>query len=112
MAGEDGVDTTTLGTVAIVGAILTAVLIIVLQGLYQRLAHEEAQNKIVVHAGVVAQRALAAQQGELSAFSWIDREQGRVRIPLELAKKKIAGRLSAAQHEAQQRRMDEREAVP
>lgn len=78
-------DTLTILFVAVIGTLLVAIVVLVLQGLYEDVQHAEIQRKVVdqLPAELVALRV--SQLEKLSGSSWVDEAHGVVRIPIEKA---------------------------
>jgi hypothetical protein len=91
-SGFDAADPDALATatVGIVGAILLAIVVVFIQGLYERVNRSEFQTKVVDSAPEEIRNLRAAQLARLHAQGWVDRRNGLVAIPIEKSMELLA----------------------
>jgi hypothetical protein len=78
-------DALTTATVGIVGTLIVIIVVVFLQGLYEKQKREEFQRKVVDEVPIELRNLRAAQLAQLQATGWIDKEKGIVAIPIERA---------------------------
>jgi len=72
-------------TIVLVGAVLLGAGAVALQAWYHDAAAAEHQRKVVEPTVTELEQHRAAEHATLSAYRWLDREQGIVRLPIERA---------------------------
>ncbi len=83
--GREDLDTPLIVVVGILFAILTFVVIVLLQAWFFKAQHDEYYTKNVAPRSDDLTRALADQEADLHRYRWLDREKGIVGIPIERA---------------------------
>lgn len=84
-AARENLDTPLIITVGVLLVILTFVIVLLLQAGFYRAESDEHVRKVVEPRNEELASALAAQQADLHAYRWLDKEKGRVGIPIERA---------------------------
>ena len=74
-----------ISVVGAISVILTVAIVLAVQALYFNYANSETQRKIVQAPTVSADSRLAEQDAKLARYSWVNRAQGTVTIPIERA---------------------------
>ncbi len=72
-------------TAGILGALLVALIIILLQAAYFRALDREHQIKVVAETPQELQDLRTAQMEKLEGYKWVDRKNGVVSIPIDRA---------------------------
>jgi hypothetical protein len=88
-AARENLDTSLIITVGVLLVILTFVLILLLQAGFYRAEAEENTRKVVEPRSEELASLRAAQEADLHAYRWIDKEKGRIGIPVERAMAEI-----------------------
>jgi len=78
-------DALTTATIGIVGTIAVVVVVLFVQGLYERVNHSERTRKVVSVAPEELRTLRAAQLARLQRTGWVDRPNGYVAIPIDKA---------------------------
>ena len=94
----DGLNTPKLVTAGFVSAVGTFVLIVLLQALYLRYESNFTAN--MQDAQTSSASVLAEQRSKLNRYGWIDRENGVVAIPIDLAIQLVSEELQATNSDA------------
>ena len=76
--------------VGTVGLVLLAVVLLLLEVLYQRTSQAEIERKVVAEQPQELRQLEAAQRERLGRYAWVDRERGIVTIPIERAMDLVA----------------------
>jgi hypothetical protein len=84
-AHREDLDTPLIVVVGILFAILTFVVIVLLQAWFYRIQAEEHHAKSVAPRSDELTRAVADQEADLHRYRWLDRDEGLVGIPIERA---------------------------
>jgi hypothetical protein len=84
-AARDDLNTPLIVTIGVLFVVLTFVLIIMLQVYFYQAQTKEYQTKVIEPKAVELSGYLADQATELHNYGWIDRDQGKVKIPIERA---------------------------
>ena len=84
-AHREDIDTPLIVVVGILFAILTFVVIVLLQAWFYRIQAEEHHAKNVAPRSDELTRAVADQEADLHRYRWLDRDEGLVGIPIERA---------------------------
>ena len=71
--------------VGTVGVVLLAVILLLLEVLYQHSSQAEIERKVVAEPPQELRQLEAAQLERLGRYAWVDRERGIVTIPVERA---------------------------
>ena len=71
--------------VGTVGLVLLAVILLLLEVLYQRTSQAEIERKVVDEQPQELRQLEARQLEQLGGYAWVDRERGIVKVPLERA---------------------------
>lgn len=82
---NDGIDSQTLTIIALFGAAVTFVLIIGVQVLFYRMQKADFQHKVIEAGCADLKAAVTEQHAQLDQYKWVDRDKGRVMIPIERA---------------------------
>lgn len=85
MAQEDVVDSSTLGLVLAVGALLTVTCVIGVQALYFAGERHELNAKQVTPRAAELTDLHALQRGQLEQIRVVDKDKSRVSVPIDLA---------------------------
>ena len=72
-------------TVGIVGALVLAIVVVMVQGFYQKALHDELVRKVVSRTPEETRALRASQLERLSRVKWVDREHGLVTLPIDEA---------------------------
>jgi hypothetical protein len=78
-------DALTTATIGIAGTIIVIVVVLFVQGLYERVSHAELARKVVAVAPEELRNLRAAQLTRLHATGWVDKKDGYVAIPIDRA---------------------------
>jgi len=78
-------DALTTATIGIVGTIVVIVVVLFVQGLYERMNRDETARKVVAVAPEELRNLRAAQLARLQRTGWVDRQNGFVAIPIDKA---------------------------
>ena len=82
---ESDPDSTMTFTVIVVGTILLAVIVVFIQGLYERANRAELGRKVVSETPAELHRLRVEQLTRLNAMAWVDRKNGIVAVPIDKA---------------------------
>ena len=82
---NDGIDSQTLTIIALFGAAVTFVLIVGVQVLFYRMQKTDFQHKVIEPGCADLKAAVTEQRTQLDQYKWVDRDKGRVMIPIERA---------------------------
>ena len=85
MAERDDLNVPMIATVGSVSVILTVAIVFAVQALYLAYARSETQRKVVQAPTASADSRLAEQDAKLARYSWVNRAEGTVTIPIERA---------------------------
>jgi hypothetical protein len=99
MDRHNDVNTPMIALVGFLGAVVTFALIVALQVLYYAAANKQDEAKIVNVPTTESDSLLAEQEIKLTRYGWIDRQQGRVAIPIERAMELVVREQAAAPSE-------------
>lgn len=72
-------------TVIVVGTILLAVVVVFIQGLYERANRAEFGRKVIRETPAELHRLRVEQLTRLNATAWVDRKNGIVAVPIDRA---------------------------
>jgi len=89
-------DALTTATIGIVGTIVVIVVVLLVQGLYERVNRSELTRKVVAVAPEEFRNLRAAQLTRLQRTGWVDRAHGYVAIPIDKAMALLAADPSLA----------------
>ena len=78
-------DALTTATIGIAGTIIVIVVVLFVQGLYERVSRAELTRKVVAVAPEELRNLRAAQLTRLHAMGWVDKKNGYVAIPIDRA---------------------------
>ena len=78
-------DALTTATIGLVGTIVVIVVVLFVQGLYERVNRSELTRKVVAVAPEELRNLRAAQLARLQRTGWVDRQNGYVAIPIDKA---------------------------
>src|SRR4051812_17895202 len=95
MVQSDDVDAQTVAVIGICGAIITFVLIVLVQVLYYRMERLDEEKKFVEPGSTEVQTLVAEQKASLNGYRWVDKGKGVVAIPIERAKELVVEGLRA-----------------
>lgn len=84
-AEKDILDIPMIVTVSIVSTVLTIASVIGVQALYNSYADREIERKVTLAPTADADSKLAEQDAKLAKYGWVNREQGKVVIPIDRA---------------------------
>ena len=82
---ESDPDTLTILFVTVIGTLLVAIVVLVLQGLYEGVQQAEIRKKVVDEVPQELHALRVAQLEKLSGSSWVDQAHGVIRMPIERA---------------------------
>jgi hypothetical protein len=85
MAERDDLNVPMIATVGAVSVILTVAIVFAVRAMYFSYANSETQRKVIEAPTVNADSRLAEQEAKLARYSWVNRAQGTVTIPIERA---------------------------
>jgi len=85
MAEPQNLNTSLIALIGFVSAVLTFVIVLVLQTLFLGLDAAVQKRVASVSPASKASRLIAEQEGRLATWAWIDRTKGQVQIPIEQA---------------------------
>jgi len=88
-AARENLDVPQIVTLGVLLVVLTFVTILVLQAWFYRSETAEHARKVIEPRNEELASWLAAQEAELHAYRWLDRERDRVGIPIERAMDEI-----------------------
>lgn len=77
--------TSSIAVAGFISAVLTFVVIVVVQVLYLQMETSVAEESSQQNRASQASQLIAEQEGRLASYAWIDREQGIVQIPVDRA---------------------------
>ena len=97
MVERDDLDVSMTATVGIVSVILTIATIYAVQALYFNYANTESVRKVVQVPTADADSRLAEQEAILARYSWVNRAERKVTIPIERAMNLVVEELRAKQ---------------
>jgi len=83
-------DALTTATVGIAGSLLVIIVVVFVQGLYERMNRAEFDRKVVAEIPGEIRNLRAAQLTRLNATGWVDKTNGYVQIPIERAMELLA----------------------
>jgi len=83
-------DAVTTAMVGIVGTIVLIIVVVFVQGLYEREKRNEFQRKVVDEQPAELRSLRAAQRTRLEETGWVDKQHGIVAIPIERAMELLA----------------------
>lgn len=86
-AGKDGINVSVLIVVSVLFAVLTFVLVLLLQTWFYQEQEREQYVKTVAPTPAELISVTAEQEGLLHSYRWVDQEQDVVGIPIERAMK-------------------------
>ncbi len=86
---EDKVNVATLMIIAVVGTVITFVIVMVLRVSYYNMLDTMEAEKGTGRNVVERNEVRAAQREDLGSYGWVDSDAGVARIPIEEAKKKV-----------------------
>lgn len=95
MVEADNVDSQTIGAAAIIGAIITVVLMYAAEVYYYRVEKSLEANKTVVAGVTERSRVQAEQQTALSQYRWVDKDKQIVAMPVDKAMSAVVRTYSA-----------------
>ena len=78
-------DATMTFTVIVVGTILLAVIVVFIQGLYERANRAEFERKVVRETPAELHGLRVQQLTRLNAMAWVDKKNGIVAVPIDKA---------------------------
>ncbi len=78
-----------------IGTVLLVMVVVLLQAFFYRAEQSENERKALVTSPAELRKLQAAQQEQLAAYRWVDREKGIVAIPIGDAMRLEAERLDA-----------------
>jgi hypothetical protein len=84
-SAKDELDTPLIVVIGILFAILTFVIIVVLQSWFYKVQADENYKKVVAPRTEAFSSQIAEQRADLHSYGWVDQKQGIVRIPVERA---------------------------
>lgn len=73
--------------IVVIGAIVLAVVVVFVQGLYERAQKAQFQEKVVAEQPAELRQLRIAQLDRLHKIAWADKNRGLVTIPIERAMK-------------------------
>jgi hypothetical protein len=88
-AARENLDTPLIITVGVLLVVVTFVLILLLQAGFYRAETAENTRKVVEPRSEELASLRAAQETDLHAYRWVDKEKGHVAIPIERAMAEI-----------------------
>ncbi len=97
MVERDDLHVTTIAAVGAVSVLLTIATIFGVEALYRSFANRETQRKVIAAPTPDSDSKLAEQEARLNRYSWVNREQAIVTIPIERAMDIVARELRAQQ---------------
>ena len=89
-AARDNLDTGVIATIGILLVILVFALILLVQGWFYKAQTDEYVRKVVEPRSDALASAVADQQESLHSYRLIDKDAGRVSIPIERAMELVA----------------------
>lgn len=72
-----------------VGAIVVAIAVVFVQGLYQKASRAEFERKVVQERPAELEQLRASQLARLQGGTWVDKKEGIVTIPIERAMERV-----------------------
>ena len=93
MERYDDINTPMVAVIGLVSVILTFALIVGIQVLYHNFEQAEVQRKVVDAPSLEADNLMAEQEAQLNRYGWIDREKGKVAIPIDRAMEFVVNEL-------------------
>ena len=84
-AAKEDLNTPLIVVIGVVSAVVTFVLIVLLQAWFNSQEAAEYHRKVVAPKSEELSRVVAEQQSQLQQYGWVDRERGIVTIPIERA---------------------------
>lgn len=85
MVEPQNLKTSTIALAGFVSAVLTFVVIVALQVLYLQVESSFGRSTAQTDPASRTDQLIAEQEGRLASYAWLDREQGRVQIPIKRA---------------------------
>ena len=82
---EPDPDPLVTATVGIAGTLLVIIVVVFVQGLYESVNRDEFERKVVEEVPAELRSLRAAQQTQLGATGWVDKQNGIVAIPIDKA---------------------------
>jgi hypothetical protein len=89
MVERENVNVPMVATVGIVSVIFSVALVFALQALYFSYANDETRRKVTEAPTAASDSRVAEQEAKLTRYSWINRDDGTVTIPIERAMRLI-----------------------
>lgn len=72
-----------------VGAIIVAIAVVFVQGLYEKASRAEFERKVVQEQPAELEQLRASQLARLQGGTWVDKKNGVVSIPIERAMERV-----------------------
>ncbi len=86
-------------TIGAVSVAITVALILAVQALYYRSARVEHELKVIAAGASTSDSRIAEQKAQLTRYGWLDRQQGKVTIPIDQAMRLVVRELQVEQDE-------------
>ncbi|HHN74652.1 MAG TPA: hypothetical protein ENK10_05420 [Acidobacteria bacterium] len=83
--GQGDPDTLTLGVVLAAGTIVIIAIVLALEGFYNYAEEQMFEQRVVAVEDTGLARVHAEQLEKLMEYRWVDRQEGRVQVPIERA---------------------------
>ena len=96
MVQEDNIDSLTVGAVAVVGAIVTFVVIVLSAVCFHQLQKANEIFKSPLAGVTQVSRVVTEQQAKLNRYHWVNQEAGIIAIPIDKAMEQALKELSVA----------------
>jgi hypothetical protein len=97
MADYDDLNVPMIAAIGLIGAALTVAVIIGLQALYYNYERSDSERKAAEFPDVATDNLLVEEKAKLNSYSWVDRENGEVAIPVDRAKAMVVRELRSQQ---------------
>lgn len=96
MARYDDINTTQVALTGFVSALLLFAVIVAVQVLYYNYVLAETNVKVIQSPNTEADSAIAEQEAALTTYGWLDRQAGKVQIPIDRAKQLVLEELGSS----------------
>ncbi len=80
-----GLDVPMIVTIGLISTSLTVAMIFGVQALYYRGLSQENERKVIAVTAADSDSRVAEQKAQLTRYAWLDRDQGKVAVPIERA---------------------------